>query len=137
MGNPDFYGLSLGISVPLWFMFENNGKIQEANVSYLIAETEKRTLYNNIVTEVKNNYEEFRNRERELLLYQSDILIQAEEVYGTAKISYEQGEANYLSLLEAKKTLITAKENYLNSIYQYKLAYIKLEQTIGKLMDNY
>ena len=66
----------------------------------------------------------------------SDILIQAEEVYGTAKISYEQGEANYLSLLEAKKTFITAKENYLNSIYQYKLAYIKLEQTIGKLMYN-
>lgn len=134
-GNPNFYGLSFGISVPLWFMFEHNGKIQEAKVSYNIAETEKTAVYNNIVTDVKNSYQEFLNRERELLLYQTDILPQAEEVYRTASISYEQGEANYLLLLEAKKTLITAKENYLNAIFQYKIAFVKLEQSIGTILE--
>lgn len=136
-GNPDFYGFSFGISVPLWFMFEHKGKIQEADVSCKSVETEKRALYNNIITEVRNNYQEFRNKERELLLYQSDILLQAEEVYRTAKISYEQGEANYLLLLEAKKTLISAKENYINSIYMYMLAFVNLEQTTGKSLGNY
>ena len=76
------------------------------------------------------------NKERELLLYQSDILKQAEEVYHTAKISYEEGEANYLFLLEAKKTLINAKENYLNALYQYKIAFVKLEQAVGKILEN-
>ena len=136
-GNPDFYGFSFGISVPLWFMFEHKGKIQEADVNYRTAETEKKSLYNNIITEVRNNYQEFRNKERELLLYQSEILLQAEEVYRTAKISYEQGEANYLLLLEAKKTLISAKENYINSVYMYMLAYVNLEQTTGKSLGNY
>lgn len=136
-GNPDFYGFSFGISVPLWFMFEHKGKIQEADVIYKSAETEKKTLYNNIITEVRNNFQEFRNKERELLLYQKDILLQAEEIYRTAKVSYEQGEANYLLLLEAKKTLISAKENYVNSIYMYMLAFINLEQTTGKSLGNY
>jgi len=136
-GNFDFYGFSFGISLPVWFMFDHNGKIQEATVNMKIAETEKKSLYNSIMTELKNDYLDFRNKERELLLYQSDLLSQAEEVYRTAKVSYEQGEANYLLFLEAKKTLISAKNNYINSLYLYNLAFIELEQTTGKLIENF
>jgi outer membrane protein TolC len=135
-GNFDFYGFSFGISLPVWFMFDHNGKIQEANVNMKIAETEKKSLYNNIMTELKNDFLDFRNKERELLLYQSEILEQAEEVYRTAKVSYEQGEANYLLFLDAKKTIISAKNNYINSLYLYNLAFIELEQTTGKLFEN-
>ena len=136
LGNTNFYGISFGISVPIWFMFENKGKIQEANVSINIAETERKSISNNITADVNNSFQEYLNKERELLLYQSDILKQAEEVYHTAKISYEEGEANYLFLLEAKKTLINAKENYLNALYQYKIAFVKLEQAVGKILEN-
>ncbi len=134
-GDTRFYGVSLGISVPLWFMFEHRGKIQEAQTNYSIAGMERKTVLNGIITDVKNNLNEFRNCEREVLLYRNEILPQADEVFRTAKVSYEQGEANYLLLLEAKKTLVTAKDNFIASLYRYKLALIKLEQSVGKKLE--
>jgi outer membrane protein, heavy metal efflux system len=127
-----FYGVSFGITVPLWFMFDHRGKIEEASANLSIAEFESRSAKNLVYLRIKNAFTEFTNSEKQVQLYQSDILPQAEEVYRTASSSYEAGELTYLEFLQAKQTIINARSNYINALLGYNLSIVSLEESLGK-----
>jgi outer membrane protein, heavy metal efflux system len=55
-GNSDFYGVSLGISIPIWFLFDQRGQIQEATANLNIAESNLQYLNNLIAVEIKNAF---------------------------------------------------------------------------------
>jgi len=130
-GDDGFYGASFGISVPLWFMLDQRGQIQEASANVSIAESELQSLRNEIYLLIKNAFTEFKNEEKQVQLYQSEILPQAEEIYRTAFQSYEAGEISYIEFLQAKQLIINSKSNYINALLLYNLSIITLEEAVG------
>ena len=62
-GNSDFYGVSFGISVPLWFLFDQRGQIQEASANLGIAEYNLQSVNNFISVDVKNAFLDMKNNE--------------------------------------------------------------------------
>ena len=135
-GNTGFYGASFGISVPLWFMFDQRGKIQEAIANQSISESELQLTKNEIALKVKNAFTDHENNLKQVKLYESDILPQAEEIYRTAVKSYDAGEITYIEFLQAKQTLINAKNNYINVLYNYNRSIFTLEEIVGKSFIN-
>jgi outer membrane protein TolC len=70
-------------------------------------------------------------------LYVNDILPQAEEIYRTAIKSYDAGELTYLEYLQAKQTLISSRNNYINALFNHFQSVFKIEEMIGKnITDN-
>jgi outer membrane protein TolC len=130
-GNSDFYGVSFGISLPLWFLFDQRGQIQEASANLSIAESDLQSLNNFISVNVKNAYLEMKNDERQIILHQTDILPQAEEVYRTALASYEAGEITYIEFLQARQTLISTRNEYVEELARYSTSLAKLEFAVG------
>jgi outer membrane protein TolC len=130
-GNPDFYGTSFGVSIPLWFLLDQRGQIQEASANLGVAESELQSLNNLIRVDVTNAFLEMKNNERQILLYQSDILPQAEEVYRTALASYEEGDITYIEFLQARQTLITTRDEYIEDLARYCTSLAKLEFAVG------
>ncbi|MHB9041447.1 MAG: TolC family protein, partial [Melioribacteraceae bacterium] len=130
-GDNGFYGASFGISVPLWFMFDQRGQIQEATANVSIAESELQFTKNSVYLRIKNALTEFQNADRQVQLYVKDILPQADEVYRTASKSYDAGEITYLEFLQAKQTLINSRNNYINALLAHNVAIATLEQTVG------
>ncbi len=130
-GNPDFYGVSFRISLPLWFLFDQRGQIQEASANLNIAESDLQSLNNFISVNVKNAYLEMKNDERQIILHQTDILPQAEEVYRTALASYEAGEITYIEFLQARQTLISSRNEYVEELARYCTSLAKLEFAVG------
>lgn len=100
-GNSGFYGASFGISVPLWFMFDQRGKIQEAVANQSISESELQLTKNEIALKLKSVFTDYENNLKQVKLYVNDILPQAEEIYRTAVKSYEAGEITYIEFLQA------------------------------------
>jgi outer membrane protein, heavy metal efflux system len=131
-GNDAFYGASFGISIPLWFMFDQRGQIQEASANELIAEAECNIIKNSIYLKIKNAFNNYQNANNQVRLYINDILPQSEEIYRVASKSYEAGEISYLEFLQSKQILINSKNNYINAILSYNLAIISLEQASGR-----
>jgi len=131
-GDNGFYGASFGISVPLWFLFEQRGQIQEAAANVNIADSELQLVRNEIYVRLKTIYNDYENNLRQIELYISDILPQAEEVYRSASASYNAGEITYLEFLQARKTLISASSNYTNVLFSYYRSIFTLEETIGQ-----
>jgi outer membrane protein, heavy metal efflux system len=130
-GNSDFYGVSFGISVPLWFLFDQRGQIQEASANLNIAESDLQSLNNFISVNVKNAYLEMKNDERQIILHQKDILPQAAEIYRTALASYEAGEITYIEFLQARQTLISSRNEYVEELARYCTSLAKLEFAVG------
>ncbi|HEX2869143.1 MAG TPA: TolC family protein [Ignavibacteriales bacterium] len=131
-GISGFYGASLGVTVPLWFMFDQKGKIQEAEANKSIAESELRSAKNEFYLKVNNAFNAYQIADKQVRLYQSDILPEAEEVYRAASRSYEAGEITYVEFLQAKQTVISSRSNYINSLLSYNQAVISLEEAVGK-----
>ncbi|MDP2207572.1 MAG: TolC family protein [Bacteroidota bacterium] len=130
-GNSDFYGVSFGISLPLWFLFDQRGQIQEATANLSIAESDLQSLNNFISVNVKNAFLDMKNNERQIILHQTDILPQAEEVYRTALASYEAGDITYIEFLQARQTLISSRNEYIEELALYCTSLAKLENAVG------
>ena len=130
--NDDFYGVSFGISLPVWFLFEQRGNIQEAAANYSIAGEEVKTVRNSVELNLKSSFSSFRFEQEQIKTYMNDLLPQAAEVFDLARLSYNSGEINYIEFLQAKQNLISIRNNYLNSLAGYYASLSELEITVGK-----
>lgn len=131
-GSNGFYGASFGISVPLWFMFEQKGKIMEAEANLsasgydlLTAKNEINLLLRQALTDHENNY-------KQVNLYANSLLPQAEEIASAALKNYAAGEVTYLEFLQAKQILLSARTNYINALYNHYLSVFKIEEIVGQ-----
>ena len=131
-GNTGYYGASFGISVPLWFMFDQRGKIQEAVANQSISESELQLTKNGIVLKIKSAFTDHENNLKQVKLYVNDILPQAEEIYRTAIKSYDAGELTYLEYLQAKQTLISSRNNYINALFNHYQSVFRIEEIAGQ-----
>ena len=131
-----YYGVNFGVSLPIWFMFENKGKIQESEANYQSSFYEVQKTKNTLIAKIKNDFIVFQNDEKQMRLYQDEMLPNAEEIYRIANVSYQAGEINYLEFLQAKLTLINTKSAYEKALYDYNLAIINLEESSGLSIVN-
>ena len=134
-GDNSFYGAAFGVSVPLWFLFEQRGTIQEATANQSISEFTLLHTKNEIILKLKNAYTDYTNNQQQLKTYIHDIIPQAEEVYRTAIRSFDEGELSYLEYMQAKQLLINARENYIPALYNYNQTLILLEEIVGKNLN--
>jgi outer membrane protein TolC len=131
-GDSGFYGASFGIGIPLWFMFDQRGKIQEAGANQLISESELQLTKNEIALKLKSAYTDHENNLKQVKLYVNDILPQAEEIYRIAIKSYDAGELTYLEYLQAKQTLISSRNNYINVLFNHYRSVFRIEEIAGQ-----
>ncbi len=129
-----FYGFSFGISVPVWFLFDQRGQIQESAANYSIAQEELKAVRNQLELKLRSAFTSFSYEQAQIMHYTGQLIPQAEEIFKLAKASYDSGEINYVEFLQAKQSLIGIKNNYFNSLSSYYSSLSVLETAIGKLM---
>jgi cobalt-zinc-cadmium efflux system outer membrane protein len=130
--NSNLYGVSIGISLPIWFLFDQRGQVQEAIAEHARVEADLTSKRNFVSLDVKNAYLEFKNDERQVQLYNTDLLPQADEVYRAAATSYEAGEITYIEFLQARQTLISVRGTHIDALYHYNTAIARLEKAVGR-----
>ncbi len=130
-GNNNYYGVSFGVSVPLWFMFEQRGKIMEASTDYRAIQQEMHSVKNEVSIQFEQAFSEFTVNRSQVVLYRESLLPQAEEVYRTAMSSFSAGESSFLEYLQAKQLLNSVRINYLESLYRYLISVCTIEEITG------
>lgn len=135
VGDNSYYGVSLGVSLPIWFLLEQKGKVQEASGNLSAARADLQAADNSLSAAIRNAYAEFRKAERQVQFYKDDILPQAEEIYRAASKSYEAGEITYVEFLQARQTLISAKCSYVDALLAYHLSIVAIEETVGTRLN--
>lgn len=131
-GDNGFYGASFGVSVPLWFIMDQRGAIQEASANESISEAVLQQTKNEIRLKLKNAHTNYVNNKQQIKTYTDDIIPQTEEVYRTAIKSYDAGELSYLEYMQVKQLVLNARENYITALFNYNNSLFELEEIIGK-----
>lgn len=127
-GNPDFYGVEVGLSIPLWFAFRQRGEIRQATASLASQENQHEQIRLQLLTDIEAAYSSFKAAKNQLENYATTLLKQADEVYRIALRSYEEGEVGYLQLLEAQQTLIEVRQGHIEALANYYSAIAALEE---------
>lgn len=134
-GTNNYYGIKFGISLPIWFMFDQRGKIQEASANQEILNYEYLNAVNTVKLKINNAFTNFLNNLNQVQLYLHELIPQSEEIYKTANLSYQSGEISYLEFLQAQFTTINTKKNLIKSLMDYREAIINLEESSGLILE--
>ncbi len=127
----NFYGWNFGISVPIWFMFEQRGKIQQAYAECTSSDYELQKTINATITEINSTISDFETAKKQIESYKNKLLPNTRQIYLTALKSYQAGEISYMEYIMAQQTNIKIKEDYIEFLKEYNVLISKLTLLTG------
>ncbi|MCB0747286.1 MAG: TolC family protein [Ignavibacteriae bacterium] len=128
----NFNGYEIGVSVPIWFIFNQNGSIQTAKAQYREIEWSLKEAKLKIKTEIENAWHGYESSKAKINRYEKTIRDLADELQSLTLTGYQLGELDLLRLLDAQQTYLNSEINYFNALKDYYQQIIYLEKYLGK-----
>jgi cobalt-zinc-cadmium efflux system outer membrane protein len=127
--NPQALGFT--VSVPLPVFSRNQGEIQKAHVEQRRAEDVARALEANVAREVAAAHARYVAAAEKVSRYHGGALARAERALAVAEKTFRSGDRSLLEVLEAQRTFIAVRSDYLDTMYDLRAARLELEQAVG------
>jgi cobalt-zinc-cadmium efflux system outer membrane protein len=131
-GFRDYYMLSLGVKVPLYFWRKQTPAIEQASLQKesVLADSYSKRL--SVLSDLQNQAIALRTSDRVLRLYTEGLIPQAEETLTSATAAYRVGKVDFQSLLSAVTDVLRVRQEYFRSLADHEIAVAKIRQTIGE-----
>ena len=123
-----FFGATLSIPIFTGFSSSNQVAEQRANMRNLISQEEALKL--NIRLEAEQAYLSQKQSAEQVRVTEKTVE-QAQENYELARGRYQVGVGSPLEITDAEVQLANAKANYIQALYNYKVAEAKIEKAMG------
>ncbi len=126
-----YWGIELGVGIPLWFWGEQTGNIKESDYEIQIASSEEAGTKSILENELNKTFEEYENSLRQLRFFRDEAIKETDEIFRQSKISYDEGSIGYVEYLQSLTVVYDTRTQYLNSIYNYNKSIFNLEEIIA------
>jgi cobalt-zinc-cadmium efflux system outer membrane protein len=135
-GAPTGYTTSVGFGFPLFFWQHQRGEVaaarhREAELSANIVDIRAQ-----VSLDVQTAFTSASTALRQAIFIRDQLLPEAREVYRVASVSYGLGGSSALDLLDAKRTLLNAENQYVEALGAANDALAALEQAVGAPLPN-
>ncbi|NGZ83125.1 TolC family protein [Duganella aceris] len=120
-----------GVSVPLPFFDRNQGNVLESARRVDKARDELAATTLRLDAELSQACEEFDLARRQAQALRDDILPGAQSAYDAASTGFEYGKFGFLDVLDAQRTLLQAKSQYLNTLAEAHRAMAAIDRILG------
>ncbi|PCJ57900.1 MAG: hypothetical protein COA73_10400 [Candidatus Hydrogenedentota bacterium] len=121
----------LEFSVPLKIFNRNKGRIRESEYQVLKAGAMGRAAETRIRSQIDSIYESLKASENEMAGLKTEVLPKATSAYNDINKGYIAGKFGYLEVLDAQRTLVDARVQYLNALVFFHQDRIILERLAG------
>ena len=128
----DGYIVSLAVEIPLWN--KNKGGIAKAKAEVRQIEAQLKRVEQDVIRDVETSLEVYASSLEQILAFE-ELRSAAADALQTETFLYEQGEVDFITLLDARRTAQETESEYLLALYEAQLAQIELEQSIGFIGD--
>jgi len=126
------WSMGLAVNIPIFEGFSTKAKVDAARARFAQAKISKDNLSDQIAVEVRKGCLGLKQAQA-IIKSQSDNLGQAKEALRIAQVSYANGVAKNLDVLDAQVSLAQIQRNLASSIYDYLMAQAYLERSMGEL----
>lgn len=125
----------ISVSVPLPLFDTNNGAMLETLRRRDAAQALAKAEEQRIRSEVLQNIDQLQARASEAQALRQDVLPGARSAYEAASRGFELGKFSFLEVLDAQRTWLQARTQYLQSLAEVHRAAAELERRLGSPTD--
>jgi outer membrane protein, heavy metal efflux system len=130
-GTPTTFTSAVTIGVPLFFWQHQRGEVAAARHREEELAANLSDVRAQVSLDVQTAFANASTSLRQAIFIRDQLLPQAREVYRVASVSYGLGGVSALDLLDAKRTLLAAQEQYVDALGAANDALAALELAVG------
>ena len=130
-GFNDYYMLSLGAKVPLYFWRKQTPAIEQAALEAESARAQVRATQLQVTSDGESSLIAMRTAERILSIYRDGLIPQAETSQASAMAAYRVGKVDFQTLVSSVLDLQNLRQEYYRSLADHEIAIAKIQQVIG------
>jgi outer membrane protein len=131
----DNWALGVTLTQNIWDYGVNAAKVREAKANVVKAQESYRQISDQVRLAVRTSYLSMREAEKRIKTTEVAVA-QAEEDYRIAQLRYRAGVGTNTDVMDASVALTTAKNNYIQALYDYNTSTALLEQSMGVPVEN-
>ena len=126
------HALVAGVAIPLPVFDRNQGEILKARYSLLRAKSQRHAAEVKIHTEFKKAYQTLAAAHDEAAALRDEVMPASKSSYDASKKSFEHGKGRYLDVLDAQRTLVRIRKQYVEALEAYHGAVTGVEGIIAR-----
>ncbi len=131
----DNWALGVTLTQNIWDYGVTAAKVREAKANVVKAQESYRQIADKVRLAVRSSYLSMREAEKRIKTTEVAVA-QAEEDYRIAQLRYSAGVGTNTDVMDASVALTTAKNNYIQALYDYNTNTALLEQNMGVPVEN-
>jgi cobalt-zinc-cadmium efflux system outer membrane protein len=120
-----------GVSVPLPLFDRNQGGIARARAEAGLARTERMQARTRILAEVESAFRAWESARDRALVFEGELLAQADESRAIALAAYREGAVTLLAVLEAERARTDIRQQYLQALFDFQVSLVLLDALTG------
>jgi cobalt-zinc-cadmium efflux system outer membrane protein len=122
---------SVGLSVPLPILYQQQGQIGQADAAAAAAEATVAKVEAQVIADVATAYSGYQASRRSAQRAEYRLLPRSRDARDLVKIQYAKGATSLLDYLDAQRTHLLNEIDYLTSLGAFWTAVFQLEQAVG------
>jgi outer membrane protein, heavy metal efflux system len=123
--------ITAGLSVPLPLWYQRQGEIETALGARHRAEADRLRAQNEISQAITQHVQDVRTANGQLQVFETGLLKQAEQTLRIARVSFQQGAASLLDLLDSQRVYRQTLLEYVQARADLSIALARLERAVG------
>ena len=139
MNNQELGGLNqalLGLSIPIPVFDRNQGHVQEAVSREYKAQDELAALKNQLEVNLSSQLQRLGAAKQAAESIRTDILPSAQSAFDAANKGFSAGKFNFLEVLDAQRTLVQTKSQYISALSEAHQSVAEIERILGDVMHH-
>ena len=132
--NPkNMYTPMVTMTIPFapWTKGRHDYEIEEAMAERQMAKANRDAMRNMALSEVSEMFAKVEAARKSLSFYQEGLLPQAQQSYGAAVGAYQTGQVNFMTLLDAQRTIRDTRLGYYKALVDYAQSLADLDRAVG------
>jgi len=125
------WNAGISVNIPIFEGFSTKAKVDAAKARFAQAKLSKENLSDQIAVDVRKACLDLKKSEA-IIRSQKDNVGEAQEALRIAEVSYANGVAINLDVLDAQVSLAQIQRNLASGIYDYLMAQAFLDRSIGR-----
>jgi cobalt-zinc-cadmium efflux system outer membrane protein len=120
---------ALSVQLPFWY--QRQGEIEVALGAKHRAEAERLQAQNELAQSISQHVQDARTANEQLQVFESGLLKQAEQTLRVARVSFQQGAASLLDVLDSQRVYRQTLLEYAQARADLSIALARLERAVG------
>jgi outer membrane protein TolC len=129
----NMYAPMVSLTIPFspWTKGKHEYEVQEAMADRQATKSQHEAMKNAAMLAVREMFTRARSAAKSVAFYQDGLLPQAQQSFEATVTAYQNGQVNFVTMLEAQRTSRDARLGYYKALVEQEQSMVDIEKTVG------